>query len=139
MLTLNVSTWNHPRVSVITPESFPGWSGTKNIIKGGDLLHVDFGITAMGMSTDVQHMAYVLRDNETDAPEGVKQGLKKANRMQEIVIDKMKAGKTGNRVLVECLSQMKEEGIEGQVYSHPIGDWGHSAGAVIGMRQVRMA
>ncbi|KAI0346880.1 hypothetical protein BDW22DRAFT_466688 [Trametopsis cervina] len=132
MLNLNVSTWNHPRVSVITPESFPGWSGTKDIIQEGDLLHVDFGITAMGLNTDVQHMAYVLREGEKDAPEGLKQGLKKANRMQDIVLSKLKASRTGNEVLKDCLKQMKEEGIEGQVYSHPIGDWGHAAGAVIG-------
>ncbi|KAI0375855.1 hypothetical protein BV20DRAFT_19538 [Pilatotrama ljubarskyi] len=134
MLLLNVTTWNHPRVSVITPESFPGWAGTKDIIKEGDLLHVDFGITAMGLNTDVQHMAYVLRtsEGETDAPAGLKEGLKRANRMQDIVLEKMKAGKTGNEVLKQSLAQMKAEGIEGQVYSHPIGDWGHSAGAVIG-------
>ncbi|KAI0775353.1 hypothetical protein BC629DRAFT_1582973 [Irpex lacteus] len=132
MLTLNVTTWNHPRVSVITPESFPGWSGTKDIIKPGDLLHVDFGITAMGLNTDVQHMAYVLRPGETDAPEGLKEGLRKANRMQDIVLRRIKAGKTGNEVLQECLYDMKAEAIEGQVYSHPIGDWGHSAGAVMG-------
>lgn len=27
---------------------------------------------------------------------------------------------------------MKEEEIEGKIYCHPIGDWGHSAGTVIG-------
>ncbi|CAL1701328.1 unnamed protein product [Somion occarium] len=130
----NVSTWNHPRVSVITPESFPGWEGTKDIIQEGDLLHVDFGITAMGMNTDTQHMAYVLRTSEGEegVPEGLKQGLKKANRMQDISLERMKAGKTGNQVLKECLDQMKLEGIEGQIYSHAIGDWGHSAGAVMG-------
>ncbi|OCH94331.1 hypothetical protein OBBRIDRAFT_770092 [Obba rivulosa] len=134
MLTLNVSTWNHPRVSVITPESFPGWSGTKDMIREGDLLHVDFGISAMGMHTDTQHLAYVLRasEGEADAPAGLKAGLKKANRMQDIVLSKMRAGKTGNQVLRECLDQMELEGIEGQVYCHPIGDWGHAAGAVIG-------
>ena len=132
MLTLNVSTWNHPRVSVITPSSFPGWSGTKDIIHPGDLLHVDFGITSMNMNTDVQHMAYVLRPSETDAPVGLKEGLMKANRMQEIVLGRMRVGKTGNEVLRECLGDMRKEGISGQVYSHPIGDWGHSAGAVIG-------
>lgn len=134
MQALNVSTWNHPRVSVITSESFPGWDGTKDTIQEGDLLHVDFGITAMGMNTDTQHMAYVLRTSkgETEAPEGLKRGLKKANRMQDIALEKMMAGKTGNDVLRECLDQMKKEGIEGQMYSHPIGDWGHSAGAVMG-------
>ncbi|EJF62397.1 hypothetical protein DICSQDRAFT_58784 [Dichomitus squalens LYAD-421 SS1] len=134
MLLLNVSTWNHPRVSVITPESFPGWSGTKDVIQEGDLLHVDFGITAMGMNTDVQHMAYVLRtsQNETDALPGLKVGMQKANRMQTIVLENMKAGKTGNQVLQECLVRMKAEGIRGQIYSHPIGDWGHAPGAVMG-------
>ena len=134
MLSLNVSTWNHPRVSVITPESFPGWSGTQDVIQEGDLLHVDFGITAMGMNTDVQHVAYVLRtsQNETDALPGLKVGMQKANRMQAIVLENMKAGKTGNEVLVECLDQMKAEGIRGQIYSHPIGDWGHAPGAVMG-------
>ncbi|KAI0082357.1 hypothetical protein K474DRAFT_1585357 [Panus rudis PR-1116 ss-1] len=134
MQYLNVSNWAHPRVSVLVPESFPGWEGTKDIIQEGDLLHVDFGITAMGMNTDTQHMAYVLRtsEGEQDVPQGLKDGLRKANRLQDINLEKMKAGKTGNEVLTECLEQMKKEGIEGQIYSHAIGDWGHSAGAVMG-------
>ena len=134
MLLLNVTTWNHPRVSVITPESFPGWAGTKDVIQEGDLLHLDFGITAMGLNTDVQHMAYVLRTSrgETDAPAGLKEGLRKANRMQDIVLGFMKAGKPGNQVLRESLAQMDRERIAGQIYSHPIGDWGHAPGAVIG-------
>jgi len=134
MQALNVTTWNHPRVSVITPESFPGWEGTKDTIQQGDLLHIDWGITAMGLNTDTQHMAYVLRtdDEEEDAPQGLKDGLKKSNRMQDIVLEKMRAGKTGNEVLQQCLKQMEQEGIEGQIYSHPIGEWGHDAGAAIG-------
>ena len=53
------------------------------------------------MNTDTQHMAYVLRTSqgEQNVPEGLKQGLKKANRMQDINLEKMKAGKTGNEVL----------------------------------------
>ncbi|KAF8897835.1 hypothetical protein BD779DRAFT_404541 [Infundibulicybe gibba] len=116
----NVTTWNQPRVSVIIPESFPGWEGTDDVIQEGDLLHIDFGITAMGLNTDTQHMAYVLRTSnasgeaESDAPKGLKEGLKKSNRMQEVVLENMQAG------------------IDGQIYCHPIGDWGHDAGAVMG-------
>ncbi|KAF7792897.1 hypothetical protein EIP86_003998 [Pleurotus ostreatoroseus] len=132
MQAQNYSTWNHPRVSVLKPESFPGWDGTKDTIRPGDLLHVDFGISALGMHTDVQHMAYVLREGETDAPEGLKVGLRKANKMQDIVLEQMKAGKTGNQVLTESLAQMRREGIDGQIYCHPIGDWGHAPGAVMG-------
>jgi len=132
MQILNVTTWNHPRISVLVEASFPGWVGTDDIIQEGDLLHIDFGITAMGMNTDTQHMAYVLRQNETDAPMSLKEGLKKSNRMQDIVLKNMRAGLTGNTVLKTCLNQMELEGIKGQIYSHPIGDWGHDAGAVLG-------
>ena len=54
------------------------------------------------------------------------------NQRSHINFEKMKAGKTGNEVLKECLDQMKLDGIEGEVYSHPIGEWGHSGGAVMG-------
>ncbi|KZT29243.1 hypothetical protein NEOLEDRAFT_1145031 [Neolentinus lepideus HHB14362 ss-1] len=130
----NLSTWVHPRVSVITPESFPGWAGTDDIIREGDLLHVDFGVTAMGMNTDTQHMAYVLRtsEGETDAPNGLIEGIKKANRMQDLVLSQMKPGKTGNAVLQSSLKQMETESITGQIYCHPIGDYAHAPGAVMG-------
>ena len=100
------------------------------------MLHIDFGISAMQMSTDTQHLAYVLRRNgdgvETDAPNGLKEGLKKSNRMQDIVLENMRPGLTGNTVLRQSLRQMELEGIDGQIYCHPIGDWGHDAGSVVG-------
>ena len=88
----------------------------------------------MGMHTDTQHLAYVLRasQGETSAPLGIKEGLRKANRMQDIQLGLMKPGMTGNELLSACLKTMSEEGIEGQIYSHPIGDWGHGPGAVVG-------
>ncbi|KAH9482794.1 hypothetical protein JR316_0004894 [Psilocybe cubensis] len=136
MQILNVTTWNQPRISVLVEESFPGWAGTDDVIQEGDILHIDFGITAMGLNTDTQHMAYVLKTNgtepETDAPESLKQGMKKSNRMQDIVLENMVPGLSGNTVLRRSLAQMKSEDIEGQIFSHPIGDWGHDAGAVIG-------
>ena len=103
------------------------------VIERGDVLHCDFGIRAMGMTTDTQHMAYVLREGETDAPEGLKAALKNSNRLQDLQLARMKPGKTGNEVLAETLAAMKAEGIDGSVYSHPIGDHGHGAGPVIGL------
>lgn len=130
----NVSTWNQPRVKVLTPESFPGWAGSASTIQEGDVLHVDFGITAMGLNTDTQHLGYVLRSSEGEqtVPKGLLNGLRTANRMQDIVLEQMRVGRTGNEVLKGCNEQMKAEGIEGQVYSHPIGDFGHAPGATIG-------
>ncbi|KAL9622897.1 MAG: hypothetical protein Q9160_002823 [Pyrenula sp. 1 TL-2023] len=143
---LNYSTWFHPDVSIVTVNSTVGSDPNGNdpttpqgIIKYGDMLHVDFGVTALGMNTDTQHLGYVLRPGETeeDILEGLLDGLEKGNRMQDIVRSNMKIGITGDEILKASLEQMQHEGIEGKVYCHPIGDWGHSAGTVIGMTNLQ--
>lgn len=103
------------------------------VIQRGDVLHTDFGISAMGLNTDTQHMGYVLREGETEPPAGVQKALNTTNRLQDLVLAEMKAGKTGNQVLTETLAAMHEAGIHGSVYSHPIGDHGHGAGPLIGL------
>ena len=103
------------------------------VIERGDVLHCDFGIRALGLVTDTQHMAYVLKEGETDAPEGLKAALRNSNRLQDLLLSRMKPGKTGNEVLAGTLAAMKDEGIDGSVYSHPIGDHGHGAGPLIGL------
>ena len=129
---LGLTTWFQPSVDVqrrgadLSNDSDP-------IIQKGDVLHCDFGVTGMRLNTDTQHMGYVLKDGETDVPAGLKAVLSRSNRLQDIVIDAMKIGRTGNQVLAKALEQMKKEGIEGSVYSHPIGEHGHGAGAIIGL------
>ena len=103
------------------------------VIQRGDVLHCDFGIRAMGMTTDTQHMAYVLKEGETGVPDGLKRALANSNRLQDLHLARMKPGKTGNEVLAGTLAAMKAEGLDGSVYSHPIGDHGHGAGPVIGL------
>ncbi|MCX7907184.1 MAG: aminopeptidase P family protein [Bacteroidetes bacterium] len=102
-------------------------------IQRGDVLHVDFGIRAMGLATDTQHMGYVLREGEQEPPPGIQRALAIANRLQDIVMENLKVGLTGNQVLLNALRQMRAEGINGSVYSHPVGDHGHGAGPLIGL------
>ena len=139
---LNFTTWFHPSVSVLQPNSSmgdPTQPSPNPAIQYEDLLHVDFGITALGMNTDTQHLAYVLPPggSESDIPDGFLSGLKTANRLQEIVRKNMLPGLTGNQVLNQAQQQMSREGIKGSIYSHPIGDWGHSAGTLIGMTNLQ--
>jgi len=103
------------------------------VIQRGDVLHCDFGITAMGLNTDTQHMGYVLRQGETDAPAGLKHALAVGDRLQDILLSQMRPGLTGNEVLKAALAQMRAEGITGSIYTHPIGDHGHAAGPLIGL------
>lgn len=106
---------------------------TAVVIQRGDVLHCDFGITALGLATDTQHMAYVLRAGETDVPAGIKKALANTNRMQDILMEKMNPGRTGNEVLADAIATMKAEKINGTFYTHPIGDNGHGAGPLIGL------
>ena len=129
---LGLTTWFQPSVDLqrqgkdLSSEQDP-------VIQRGDVLHCDFGVTGMRLNTDTQHMAYVLREGETDVPSGIRNTLSKSNRLQDIVVKSMKVGRTGNEVLAISLKEVKESGIDGTVYSHPIGENGHGAGPLIGL------
>lgn len=130
--------WFPPTVSVQRPaREAAQFAATARpeaeVIQRGDHLHVDFGIQAMGLATDTQHVGYVLKEGEKDAPAGLQKALLNSNRMQDIAFAQMRPGRTGNEVLASMLAQMKTEGIEGTMYTHPINDYGHGAGPLIGL------
>jgi Xaa-Pro aminopeptidase len=128
---LGLGTWFQPSVDV---QRHGGLPDTRPIvIQKGDVLHCDIGITVMRLNTDTQHMGYVLRDGEMDVPEGIMRALSTANRLQDIVMSAMRPGATGNEVLRSSLDTMQAAGINGTVYSHPIGEYGHGAGPLIGL------
>jgi Xaa-Pro aminopeptidase len=96
-------------------------------------LHCDVGITAARLNTDTQHNAYVLKPGESDAPDGLKRALANANALQDIVIDEIRPGRSGNEILQASLARMRKSEITGTIYSHPIGLHGHGSGPLIGL------
>lgn len=129
---LGLGTWFQPSVSVQRRGTSDAALGANPVIVRGDVLHCDFGITALGLNTDTQHMGYVLLPGETDAPAGLRAALAQSNRLQDIVFEELRPGRTGNEVLLAALSRMRAAGIDGSVYSHPVGLHGHGAGPLIG-------
>ncbi len=130
---LGLGTWFHPSVEVQRRGATDAQLGDNPIIQKGDVLHCDFGITAMRLNTDTQHMGYVLADGETDVPAGLRAALANSNKLQDIVLGEIKSGRTGNAVLASSLARAKAAGLNGTVYSHPIGQNGHGAGPLIGL------
>lgn len=130
---LGLGTWFHPSVEVQRRGATDAQLGSSPVIQRGDVLHCDFGITALRLNTDTQHMGYVLRDGETEPPAGLVHALSRSNRLQDIVVAELRPGRTGNEVLRASLARMRSEGIDGTVYSHPIGLHGHGAGPLIGL------
>jgi Xaa-Pro aminopeptidase len=130
---LGLDTWFQPSVEVQRQGKTAEEIGGDPVIERGDVLHCDVGITVARLNTDTQHNAYVLRAGETDAPAGLRRALANANALQDIVFDEIRPGRTGNESLASSLERMKERGINGTVYSHPIGLHGHGAGPLIGL------
>lgn len=147
---LNYTTWFQPSVSIMTendcsmcttPEEkaemrlLDAPNEPAHIIRPGDIIHCDFGVTALGLNTDTQHLGYILHPGETEAdiPASMLEGLRKANRLQDLTRQYMEIGTSGNDILKNIRAQMEKEGIEGKIYCHATGEFGHSAGTVIGM------
>ena len=128
-----LGTWFQPSVNVQRQGATAKELGDDPVILPGDVLHCDVGITVARLNTDTQHLAYVLKPGETDAPAGLKQALANANAMQDFAIEEIRPGRTGNEILGAVLSRMKAKGIGGTMYSHPIGMNGHAAGPLIGL------
>ncbi|MFC1791095.1 M24 family metallopeptidase [Gemmatimonadota bacterium] len=129
-----LDTWFHPSIDIRrSPEDTEKYGRGDRVIRRGDVLHCDVGISYLGLNTDMQHNAYVLRIGETEAPEGLRKLLQNGNRLQEIHLAEMREDRTGNEILNSILERGRAEGLGPTVYTHPIGPYGHGSGTMIGM------
>lgn len=138
MQDLGLRAWFQPSVEIQAHGmSFDGPAGgghvARTLILPGDLLHCDVGFIYLGLATDHQQNAYVLKPGEVDAPAELCTLLAEGNRLQDIHMEAMQPGRSGNDVLHAVLTAAHAEGIQPQVYSHPLGYHGHAAGPVIGL------
>ena len=139
---LGVSLWFQPDLRVqrkgMAPEMSRGFLAIADegvLIQRGDVVHLDFGFTFMGLNTDFQRMAYVLRDGETAAPAGLEAALANTNALQNVMMrEEARAGRLSADVYDGTMAKMKARGINAQIYSHPLGFQGHALGPSIDMR-----
>tara|TARA_R110000868_G_scaffold27904_2_gene105186 strand:+ start:1794 stop:3140 length:1347 start_codon:yes stop_codon:yes gene_type:complete len=137
---LGLETWFHPTVDIQRSSEqlvshLYSFSSRPDelVILPGDLLHCDFGITYLRLNTDCQELAYVLKPEEKQAPQFLRDGLKEGNKVQDFLTKNMVKGKIGNQILATALTEAKSAGLRPAIYTHPLGLYGHSAGTTIGM------
>ncbi|HZX40197.1 MAG TPA: M24 family metallopeptidase, partial [Myxococcaceae bacterium] len=126
---LGVRLWFQPDLRVQrkgkAPEMSRGFLAIADesvVIERGDLLHVDFGFTFMGLNTDFQRMAYVLREGEQAAPAGLEAALANTRALQDAMIrEEARPGRLSAEVYDGTMARMKARGITAQIYSHPLG------------------
>lgn len=115
-------------------------------IKKGDTIYYDFGISATfedgkTLYTDMQRMGYMLKDNETDAPEKVK---KVFNVLVDAISDgisSMKPGVKAYKIDNIVRSKIINNGFPDYPHAtgHPVGKEVHGAGALISYKSGKRA
>lgn len=137
-----VDTWFQPDLRVqrrgmerVGSRGFLAVAPEETVIQPGDLIHVDFGISYMGLDSDWQKMAYILQPGESDAPQGLQDALANTNALQDaLMLRASRPGRTVGEVYAQTMAEMEEAGITAQVYSHPLGNHGHGLGPSIDFR-----
>lgn len=126
---LGLKPWFQPSISIQRhKKEAANYDDDRKVIRRGDLLHCDVGIVYLGLFTDMQWQTYVCKIGEDDAPEGLKEALRRTNRLGDIFRNEFKAGRSGNDIVNSAMKIAQAEGLRPLIYSHPVGFHGHAAG-----------
>ena len=112
---------------------FLGDGNPDAVIHRGDVLHTDVGLCYLGLCTDTQEMAYVLKLGESEPPSGLVEAMRIGNQWQDLLTSEFVAGRSGNEILAQAQAALSREGITHAIYTHPLGIYGHAPGPTIGM------
>lgn len=117
------------------PNSPVGHSGPTDIkVERGHLLHFDFGVQYAEYCSDIQRVAYVLREGETEAPAEVQRGFMTIRTAIEKSREAIRPGVTGNSIDVIGREIVTGAGYPEYPYAlgHQLGRVAHDGGALLG-------
>ena len=141
-----VGTWFQPDLRVqrremaeVGSRGFLAVAPQATVLQPGDVVHVDFGISYMGLDSDWQKMAYVLMPGEDDVPDGLKAAMANTNALQDALAAASRPGVTAGQAYEATMAEMEAAGITAQIYSHPLGNHGHGLGPSIDFRSAGRA
>ena len=117
------------------PDSPVGHNGPTDIkIERGHIIHFDFGVKYEDYCSDIQRVAYILREGEAEAPLEVQRGFITIRTAIEKSREAMKAGVTGNSIDMISREIVTDSGYPEYPYAlgHQLGRVAHDGGALLG-------
>ena len=104
------------------------------VFRPGDVVHIDVGFNYLGLASDWQKVAYILRPGETTVPRGLEVALQNGNRTQEALRTSARPGMTGHQAAQATIAALAGVNFTPSIYSHPIGTHGHGVGPQVNAR-----
>ncbi|HEX9840760.1 MAG TPA: M24 family metallopeptidase [Anaerolineales bacterium] len=117
------------------PNSPVGHSGPTEIrVERGHIIHFDFGVKYEDYCSDIQRIAYVLREGETEAPPAIQRGFITIRTAIEKSREAMKPGVTGNSIDMISREIVTDAGYPEYPHAlgHQLGRVAHDGGALLG-------
>jgi len=117
------------------PNKVVGHNGPTDIkIERGHIIHFDFGVKYEDYCSDIQHVCYVLREGETEAPLEIQRGFITLRTAVEKSREAMQVGVTGNSIDTISREIITDSGYPEYPYAlgHQLGRVAHDGGALLG-------
>ena len=117
------------------PNSPVGHNGPTEIkIERGHIIHFDFGVKYEDYCSDIQHVCYVLREGETEAPLEIQRGFITLRTAVEKSREAMQVGFAGNSIDTISREIITDSGYPEYPYAlgHQLGRVAHDGGALLG-------
>ena len=109
------------------------------IFQRGDIIHLDCGFNYLGFASDWQKVAYILRGDEQNVPQGLRTALGNANLMHEAFASEPRPGMTGWEATLAIAKKLEGVDFLPSLYSHAIGYHGHALGPSINARDMDLS
>ena len=117
------------------PNKVVGHNGPTEIrIERGHIIHFDFGVKYEDYCSDIQHVCYVLREGETEAPVEIQRGFITLRTAVEKSREAMRVGVTGNSIDTISREIITDSGYPEYPYAlgHQLGRVAHDGDALLG-------
>lgn len=94
--------------------------GLEILLRRGDIVRFDIEPLYLGFGADTHRAGYVLKEGESEAPDGLKRAMKTINRVHDIMIAELIGGKFGDEMYYNARTKAEREGINTRVIMHPV-------------------
>ncbi len=127
--------------SVMVDPNVPQGHGgiTDTPLVKGYLINIDYGVSKDGYCSDLQRMYYVLKDDETDAPDHVKQAFYLVRDAIQAAKEFLRPGVTGFQVDQVARHMIVDNGYDSwnAALGHQVGHATHDGGTILANRRAR--